>query len=154
MSKLIKATKAVKTVKPTLKIVIKGEPFDMIKAKTKKIEYREVTQFWISRLYDKNGKKREYEFIEFINGYNKDARRMITKYEGFTKKRDLFGQKVQNGKSSPATWELLKYESYNSLCGLWLLSLFKMHFLNCQRLGQNPRHFQNHKECNCATDSI
>lgn len=90
MTKLIKPTKAVKTVKPTLKIVIKGEYFDMIKAKTKIIEYREVTQFWISRLYDKNGKKREYEFIEFINGYNKDARRMITKYEGFTKKRNLF----------------------------------------------------------------
>ena len=35
-------------------------------------------------------KKREYELIEFINGYNKDARRMITKYEGFTKKRNLF----------------------------------------------------------------
>ena len=32
----------------------------------------------------------EDEFIEFINGYNKDARRMITKYEGFTKKKDLF----------------------------------------------------------------
>ena len=90
MAKLINQTKAVKTVKPTLKIVIKGEPFDMIKAKTKKIEYSEVTQFWISRLYDKNGKKREYEFIEFINGYNKDARRMITKYAGFTKKRNLF----------------------------------------------------------------
>ena len=58
MTKLIKPTKAVKTVKPTLKIVIKGEPFDMIKAKTKIIEYREVTQFWISRLYDKNGKKK------------------------------------------------------------------------------------------------
>jgi hypothetical protein len=86
MSKLINPTKAVKTVNPTLKIVIKAEPFDMIKAKTKIIEYREVTQFWISRLYDKNGKKREYEFIEFINGYNKDARRMITKYEGLPKK--------------------------------------------------------------------
>ena len=31
MAKLINPTKAVKTVKPTLKIVIKGEPFDMIK---------------------------------------------------------------------------------------------------------------------------
>ena len=57
MAKLIKPTKTVKTVKPTLKIVIKGEYFDMIKAKSKIIEYREVTQFWISRLYDKNGKK-------------------------------------------------------------------------------------------------
>lgn len=74
----------------TLKIVIKGEPFDMIKSKAKKIEYREVTPFWISRLYDKNGKKRVYELIEFINGYNTDARRMVTKYEGFSKKGGIF----------------------------------------------------------------
>jgi hypothetical protein len=79
-----------KDSKPTLKVVIKGEPFDMIKAKTKVIEYREVTPFWISRLYDKNGKKREYELIEFINGYNKDARRMVTKFVGFSKKGGLF----------------------------------------------------------------
>ena len=71
-----------------LKIVIKGEWFDLIKAKKKKIEYRDYTTFWISRLYDKDGKKRNYDLIEFINGYNKDARRMITKYEGFTKKGD------------------------------------------------------------------
>lgn len=90
MAKIIKAVKTVKVEKPTLKIVIKGEWFDMILAKTKIIEYREVTPFWTSRLYDKAGKKREYELIEFINGYNADARRMITKYEGFTKKGGLF----------------------------------------------------------------
>lgn len=90
MTKLINAVKPIKAEKPTLKIVIKGEWFDMIMAKTKKIEYREVTPFWTSRLYDKAGKKREYELIEFINGYNTDSRRMITKYEGFNKKGGLF----------------------------------------------------------------
>ena len=77
-----------------LKIIIKGEFFDMIKAKTKKIEYREYTPFWISRLYNKEGKKRNYDLIEFINGYNKDARRMITKYEGFNKKGDVLLIKI------------------------------------------------------------
>jgi len=78
-----------KTEKSILKIVIKGEWFDEIASKKKKIEYREYTPFWISRLYDKDGKKRDYDLIEFINGYNTDARRMITKYEGFNKKGDL-----------------------------------------------------------------
>lgn len=74
----------------TLKIVIKGEWFDAIASKKKTIEYREVRPFWISRLYEGNGKKRHYDRIEFINGYNKDSRRMITEYGGFFKKGDLF----------------------------------------------------------------
>jgi hypothetical protein len=78
-----------KTKKSILKIVIKGEWFDEIASKKKKIEYREYTPFWISRLYDKDGKKRDYDLIEFINGYNTDARRMITQYEGFNKKGNL-----------------------------------------------------------------
>ncbi len=83
-----------KETKSTLKIVIKGEWFDLIAAKKKPIEYRDVTPFWISRLYDKRGKKRSYDLIEFINGYNTDARRIITKYEGFTKRGDKFLIKI------------------------------------------------------------
>lgn len=78
-----------KSEKVTLKIVIKSEWFDQIASKKKKIEYREYIPFWISRLYDKNGKKRQYDLIEFINGYNTNARRMTTKYEGFEKKGEL-----------------------------------------------------------------
>lgn len=83
-----------KTEKSTLKIVIKAEWFDQIASKKKKIEYRELTAFWTSRLYDKDGKKRHYDLIEFINGYNTDARRLITKYEGFSKKGDLLLIKI------------------------------------------------------------
>jgi hypothetical protein len=78
----------------TLKIVIKKEWFDEIVSGKKKIEYREVKPFWQSRLYDAAGKKRKYEKIEFINGYNADAKRMVTKYEGFLKKGNLFHIKV------------------------------------------------------------
>ena len=73
-----------------LKIVIKREYFDEIAAKTKKIEYREMSPFWQSRLYDATGKKRAYDLIEFINGYNKNARRMEVKYEGFKIKGGKF----------------------------------------------------------------
>lgn len=74
----------------TLKIVIKGEYFDRIKAGSKSTEFRDVTPFWTSRLYTKEGKKRTYEKIEFINGYNKDARRMLTQYGGVSKKGKLY----------------------------------------------------------------
>ena len=78
------------TEKTILKIVIKSEWFDLIAAKKKKIEYRQQSPFWTSRLYDKNGKKRIYDLIEFINGYNTDARRLITQYKGFNKKGGLY----------------------------------------------------------------
>lgn len=83
-----------KAEKSTLKIVIKKEWFDLIKSGKKKIEYREQSDFWVSRLYDENDKKRKYDQIEFINGYNKNARRMLTKYEGFSSKDGLFHIKI------------------------------------------------------------
>lgn len=77
-----------------LKIVIKGEWFDAIASGKKVIEYREITPFWTSRLIDAEGKPRKYEKIEFINGYNKDARRMITGFKGFTIKDNLYNIKI------------------------------------------------------------
>lgn len=75
--------------KATLKIFIKGIYFDQIIAKTKTIEYRKVSPFWSSRLFDSNN-KRHYDQIEFINGYKSDSRRVITAYEGFRKKKEEY----------------------------------------------------------------
>jgi hypothetical protein len=79
-----------KPEKPTLKIVIKSEWFDQIIAKEKTIEHRNISPFWTSRLYDKSGNKRAYDLIEFINGYNTDARRIITEFKGFEKKQGQY----------------------------------------------------------------
>ena len=78
----------------TLKIVIKGQYFDEIASGKKTIEYRDVTPFWTSRLFDENAKRRHYDRIEFINGYNKDARRMITGFEGFSTRNNLYHIRV------------------------------------------------------------
>ena len=74
----------------TLKVVIKREWFDQIAAKKKKIECRDVAPFWTCRLYDKYGMNRIYDSIEFINGYNSDARVLLTMFEGFQKKGELY----------------------------------------------------------------
>ena len=87
----------------TLKIVIKKIYFDQIASGEKKIEYRVVKPFWQSRLYDANGKKRNYDNIEFINGYNADAKRMITKYEGFEKKGMKYNIKIGKILKKPHT---------------------------------------------------
>ncbi len=78
----------------TLKIVIKSEWIDQIAAKEKPIEYRDVTPFWTSRIYDKEGNRRKYDRIEFINGYNKDARRMITGFDGFIIRGNTYNIKI------------------------------------------------------------
>jgi hypothetical protein len=75
---------------PTLKIFIKVQWFNEIASGRKKIEYREYSQFWISRLYDKEGKKRKYNLIEFINGFKTNAPRMITEFKGFDLKGEEF----------------------------------------------------------------
>lgn len=90
-----------------LKIVIKKIYFDEIASGKKKIEYRDVKPFWQSRLYDKKGKKRMYDKIEFINGYNVDASRMITKFDGFERKGNLFHIKVGKILSKPKNKKLL-----------------------------------------------
>ena len=51
-----------------LKIVIKREYFDEIAAKTKKIEYREMSHFWQSRLYDATGKKKPTIYLSLLMG--------------------------------------------------------------------------------------
>ena len=78
----------------SLRIVIKQPYFDHIAEGSKTIEYSEIKTFWESRLYDSNGKKRKYDNIEFVNGYNSDAKKMTTKYEGVSRKGSLFQIKV------------------------------------------------------------
>jgi hypothetical protein len=53
--------------------------FDEIAARRKREEYREFTPFWRTRLED-----REYDFIEFRNGYATDALRMRVQIAGIT----------------------------------------------------------------------
>lgn len=74
----------------TLIIIIKKEWFDEIAAGRKTIENRDVTPFWTSRLFDVSGMRRNYDRLEFINGYNTNARRMITGFEGFTKRSNKY----------------------------------------------------------------
>jgi hypothetical protein len=75
-----------KTKKPSpsvriLHLNLVAGPFDEIAAGTKLEEYRYVTPYWKARLAD-----REYDVIEFRNGYAPDARRMRVEFRGVTTK--------------------------------------------------------------------
>lgn len=64
-----------------LHLDLEAEWFDKIAAGTKREEYRDFTPYWKTRLAD-----REYDVIEFRNGYAPDARRMRVEFRGVTVK--------------------------------------------------------------------
>ena len=61
----------------TLFLTIEKRWFDLIKAGIKKTEYREIKPRITNML------KKEYDAIIFQNGYRKDSRRIIVKYNGY-----------------------------------------------------------------------
>jgi hypothetical protein len=78
----------------TLKIFIKEKWFNEIAKGDKTIEYREVKPFWDVRLYNKDGKKKPYQYIEFINGMKAASKRMTTEYLGFSKRGNAYQIKI------------------------------------------------------------
>lgn len=85
----------------SLRIVIKQPWFNEIAAGTKKTEYRDEKPFWHARLFNKDGSRKEYNFIEFINGYNPDSKRMITEYKGFSIRNGKYHIKIGRILKSP-----------------------------------------------------
>jgi len=83
-----------KTPQPRmLKLTIEKKWFDLILAGVKKEEYREIKFYWAWRLtIDKgcefNGKEKpkanlkEYDLVEFINGYSKTSPRVTVECKG------------------------------------------------------------------------
>lgn len=73
-----------------LRLTLQKKWFDMILSGEKKVEYREIKQYWIKRLTNQNpdgsvnGKSfyKEYDFIEFSNGYGNNVPKMIVRFEG------------------------------------------------------------------------
>ena len=60
-----------------LHLILKKDPYDRILAGTKTIECRDRTDYWKTRLEDK-----EFDVIHFRNGYRADSRQMILEWKG------------------------------------------------------------------------
>ena len=68
-------------------MTLKRESFDAIYRGEKEEEYRTFSQFWISRLLTKDSETgqyaaREYDTIQFRNGYNPDSPVMEVEWKG------------------------------------------------------------------------
>jgi len=62
-----------------LHLTLKKKWFDMIASGEKREEYRELKQYWHTRL------SKKYDVIEFRNGYSKDAPVMMVELRGISK---------------------------------------------------------------------
>lgn len=60
-----------------LHLTLKKQWFDMIASGIKKEEYREIKPYWSTRLLN-----RDYDQINFRNGYKKNAPRMLVEFKG------------------------------------------------------------------------
>ena len=69
--------------KKILKLTLKKKWFDLMKDGFKKIEFREPSDWIFSRLLDENGDEREYDLIEFKNGYSYNAPSFCCEFLGW-----------------------------------------------------------------------
>lgn len=67
-----------------LHLVLKREPFEVMVTGEKKNEYREPSDWIKSRLFDKEGNRRAYDFVCFRLGYRKFSPFFYVEYLGFT----------------------------------------------------------------------
>jgi hypothetical protein len=61
-----------------LHLILNRDPFDRIAKRTKRIEYREYTPYWRTRL-----EGRKYDVILFRNGYATKAPEMLVEFLGY-----------------------------------------------------------------------
>ena len=69
-------------MKGVLHLTIKKKWFDLIKSGEKKEEYRDRKPYWLSRLFNKDGSIKMYEFIEFRNGYSPKSPTLLVEFGG------------------------------------------------------------------------
>lgn len=66
-----------------LKLTVKEPWFTLMAKGEKVIEFRTPSKWIKSRLYDKNGESRHYDYVSITNGYGKDRPAFLARYEGF-----------------------------------------------------------------------
>lgn len=68
--------------KKILHLSLKKEPFEVMVTGEKAHEYRKPTEWIKSRLFNKDGTKKDYDVVKFTNGYGKDKPCFVAEYKG------------------------------------------------------------------------
>ncbi len=68
----------------TLLLTLSKKPFEVMVTGEKKNEYRRNSEWILSRLFNKDGTKRDYDRVKFVNGYGSDKPYFIAEFKGFS----------------------------------------------------------------------
>jgi len=63
-------------------MILKKEPYQVMVSGEKKVEYRDKTPYWTSRLFNKDGTAKEFRYVEFSNGYRKNRPQFKVEFKG------------------------------------------------------------------------
>ena len=69
-------------VQDTLKLVLKTAPFKVMETGAKKFEYRDNSDYWKKRIFNKDGTAKDFKYVEFSLGYQKDRRQFTAEFTG------------------------------------------------------------------------
>ena len=81
----------------TLHLTLKKEPFDLMVSGEKKEEFRNHTRWIKSRLFNKDGTLKDYDYVKFTNGYGKNRPYFIAIYLFFKRSFATYSKVYSNG---------------------------------------------------------
>ena len=69
-------------VQDTLKLVLKTAPFNVMETGEKKFEFRDNSDYWRKRIFNKDGTVKDFKYVEFSLGYQKNRRQFVAEFKG------------------------------------------------------------------------
>lgn len=81
-----------------LKLTVSRPPFDVMVTGEKGKEYRQQSKWIWSRLVDrKTGKNKQYDYVEFKNGYSANSPTFVAEYLGYEVAKESRMPRYSNG---------------------------------------------------------
>ncbi len=68
--------------KRILKFNLKWEPFEVMVTGEKNVEYRDKSEHWKIRLFNKDGSPKHFDYVKFTHAYSSKNPFFICRYEG------------------------------------------------------------------------
>ena len=84
-------------MKNTLTLALKKLPFDVMVTGEKSREYRKPSKWIKSRLYNKHGAQRQYDFVKFVNGYGAHRPYFVCEFLYFFESSEIENIQFSNG---------------------------------------------------------
>lgn len=82
-----------------LSLTLSALPFEVMVTEEKSLEFRKPSDWMKSRLYDKDTRKKHYDYVRFTHGYGSDKPYFVARYIGFSQAPYKQSKRYSNGLS-------------------------------------------------------